>query len=321
MASRNSRSVRHTVDLSALSAEVAERVTGSLQEGLAKLFMYQHKGQFSVRRQMAQEILYGALVKHEEDLADRVQHLMGMGLYRLITQKGRPAGFKANRWRTFEQEYEGIASFKSPSMRKSRAWLTRRGFRSYREYQREGTQVGKQASRRKRRDQQMAAAKAALMRALERQARQSKDPAQRTALRKRARRIQHRSGHLMGKPYGVQSGAFARSFLGMPVELKVRLGHRNTPNRVALKALSKKVSAADSVRRAAGEGGLSLSETARMVVPGVEITWDRPMRTHVSMRALLLSPRRRFRMQQDRFPLWDQNYALAALESALEARV
>lgn len=344
MASPNSKA---TLDLSQVSAEVAEQIASALQDGLAKLFLYQREGVYSLRRSLAEAALSQALSKKEEALEAQVQAFMGEGLYRLITQQPRPAGF--TEWSEFSREYRrNVARYTTTSMQKVRRWLSDNGYRSYRDYLRDRAytnsaisgeaeavlrrmRAGTRAPRYDRNGFARRAgipltgtytlpgryrgAKADLMAALEDAQEQTRFTRHKELLRDRIQRLRRGSTDLLRKPYGYQSGAFAERFRDLPVTLKLHLGPANQSRKVQVRATAKRLTAADALSRAQGAGGLGLDQASALVSPSLQLEWGAPTRLPQSMQALLYGRWSRF--STPAFPLFNQSYAAAALQAAL----
>lgn len=335
------------LDTSALAAGVAEELTYALQDGLVKLFMYQRGGVYSVKRSLSEAALTQALQQRQEALEAQVQAYMGEGLYRLITQQPRPAGFAE--WSEFSGEYRRkVVRPAAPYMRKVRQWLTANGYRSYRDYQRDRAYTNqltggeaeavlrrlRRGTRSPRYDKNgfrpregtpltgtytlpgdYRGAKGDLVTALERQRKVTRYARHKELLQDRLNRLRRSSGELLSKPYGFQSGAFAERFRDLPVSLTLRLGASNQGLRAQVRATARRLTAANAARQAQGEGGIGLSEARNLVTPSMKLAWGPPKRLPASMDALLHGRWSRFATPA--FPLYDQGYAAAALRAAL----
>jgi hypothetical protein len=344
MASPNSKA---TLDLSQVSAEVTEQITSALQDGLTKLFLYQRSGVYSLRRSLAEAALTQSLSRKEQALEAQVQAFMGEGLYRLITQQPRPAGF--TEWSEFSRDYRrSVARYSTPAMLKVRRWLSDNGYRSYRDYLRDRAytnfatsgeaeavlrrmRAGTRAPRYDRRGFERRegipltgtytlpgryrGAKADLMAALEDAQRQTRFARHKELLQDRIQRLRRGSNDLLRKPYGYQSGAFAERFRDLPVSLKLSLGPANQSRKVQVRATAKRLTAADALSRAQGAGGLGLNEASGLVSSALQLEWNAPARLPQSMQALLYGRGSRF--NSPAFPLFNQSYAAAALQAAL----
>lgn len=344
MASPNSKA---TLDLSQVSAEVAEQIASALQDGLAKLFLYQREGVYSLRRSLAEAALSQALSEKEEALEAQVQAFMGEGLYRLITQQPRPAGF--TEWSEFNRDYRrSVARYSTPAMQKVRRWLSDNGYRSYRDYVRDRAYTNSVVSgeaeavlrrmragtRAPRYDRsgferregipltgtytlpgRYRGAKADLLATLQDAQRQTRFARHKELLQDRIQRLRRGSTDLLRKPYGYQSGAFAERFRDLPVSLRLHIAAPNQSRRVQVRTTAKRLSAADALSRAQGAGGLGLREASNLLSPALRLEWSAPTRLPRSMQALLYGRWSRF--STPAFPLFNQSYAAAALQAAL----